>query len=367
MDAMTMRTPTESDRSEVLFGVAAIRPRGGTARLPSARGDVSVPLQDHRRDGYALVRSGLPPEWHRHVQDGIDLLSCPGNNLLAEIPDLADLFRDPPVREILDLILGPRWMLEPHRYAHTVQPGWWGTELHHDEFFGRPCHIRPPGMETVVLFYYPHAVGPDDGPTVVVPGSHHRIREWPDRGEWPSTPYDCTPLLVQAGTIAIVDFSLVHGSLQNRGPRRRQMIKFLVSGMESGPFDDDPGRLRSRPPRPERPRPGRARDGARGHARRLPALGPLEDRLIALLGDPDRYVQAYAAEALRRTRGSTTAVGEVIAGMAVAAALGPVHHPRITFLTGKDASDHDASGLQRSRPVRPTRRISSRSGTPPTA
>jgi hypothetical protein len=297
MDAMTMRTPTESDRSEVLFGVAAIRPRGGTARLPSARGDVSVPLQDHRRDGYALVRSGLPPEWHRHVQDGIDLLSCPGNNLLAEIPDLADLFRDPPVREILDLILGPRWMLEPHRYAHTVQPGWWGTELHHDEFFGRPCHIRPPGMETVVLFYYPHAVGPDDGPTVVVPGSHHRIREWPDRGEWPSTPYDCTPLLVQAGTIAIVDFSLVHGSLQNRGPRRRQMIKFLVSGMESGPFDEIQVASDLDHPDPNI----RAR-AALELARNADFLqGPLLDRLVSLLGDEDRYVQAYAAEGLRRS------------------------------------------------------------------
>jgi hypothetical protein len=253
--------------------------------------------EDYRRDGHVLVRSDLPSRWHREMEERIDALSCPGNNLLAEIPDLALLFRDPPVHDALTSVLGSRWMLEPHRYAHVVPSGGQGTALHHDGFFGRPFDIRPPGMEAVLVLYYPHSVGSDDGPTVVVPGSHLRIDDWPDRGEWPSGTCDCPPLLVRAGTVAILDFALVHGSLRNRGSRRRQMVKFLVSGMEFGPFDED--RVVADLDHPD---PNIRAKATLELARNADFLkGTLLARFIPLLDDGDRYVQAYAAEGLRRS------------------------------------------------------------------
>jgi transposase len=260
------------------------------------------PLEAHGRDGYALVRSSLPADYHAAMEGRIDRLSCPGNNLLAEIPELIRLFDDPPVKDALDSILHGGWLLEPHRHAHVVGPGEPGVGLHHDEFAGRPWTIRPPGMGLAIVFYYPQDVGDRDGPTVVVPGSHRRIDEWPDTGTWPTGPDGdgCVPLLVPAGTVAVLDGALVHGSRRNHGSRRRRMVKFLCSDMRppAGPARD-PDRFLEEIGDPDpNVRAAAVLDAAR-HATRLPT--DVLRRVAPLLDDPDRYVQAYAAEALRRS------------------------------------------------------------------
>jgi hypothetical protein len=255
-------------------------------------------LNRYDTDGYATIQPVLRPSYHTDISARLDRLVCGGNNLLPEIPPLSLLFRDANVKSALNTILGEDYLLEPHRYAHTVQPGWWGMELHNDEFAGRPWTIRPPNMNLVMVLYYPQAVTEEDGPTVVVPGSHHRIHEWPDKGQWPASPYDCTPLLLPCGAVVIANMCLIHGSLQNKSTRPRRMVKFLCSDMRENPDGITVGLIRNLDDPDPNSRAAAALDMAR-HAHRLGR--PHFNALVKALDDPDRYVRAYAVEALLRS------------------------------------------------------------------
>jgi ectoine hydroxylase-related dioxygenase (phytanoyl-CoA dioxygenase family) len=72
---------------------------------------------------------------------------------------------------------------------------------------------------------------PDNGPMLVVPGSH--LREWPLQPEWPPLVADglvradeCVPVLAPAGSVCIFHSQLVHGSRRNNTLAPRRVMVF---------------------------------------------------------------------------------------------------------------------------------------------
>ena len=193
-------------------------------------------------DGYLMLKSGLPAEFHKQVFDEIDSVyqteGNPGNNLLPRIPMLQQVFDDPRISGALESILGAGYFLYPHRHCHFREPefvprngvntdprkGGFGGSLHRDGMSRRRHRTR-----WALGLYYPQDTAPDMGPTTVLPGSqYYNALSDVDLGRE-------FPLCVDAGTIVITHYDLWHAATPNRSQKKRALVKFMFARMNEPP------------------------------------------------------------------------------------------------------------------------------------
>ena len=201
----------------------------------------NIRLDDHAmqgfiRDGYAVVQPELDADFHQHVFDSIDHVfeteGNPGNNLMARISAIGEVWSDPAVDGAMASILGNGYYMHPHRHIHYRPPGGEGQTLHKDGFSKRRHRTR-----WTLAMYYPQETTLEMGPTAFVPGSHYFNTE--EAG----TAKDEMKLPVPAGSVAIVDYDIWHRGTANDSDRKRYMVKFLFVRMEEPPSPswDGPG------------------------------------------------------------------------------------------------------------------------------
>ena len=170
---------------------------------------------------------------HAEVSDAILRLCADGNPDDAVyncLPGLEQILTDSQVRGILTSLLGPEYRMQCHRHTHLIaacdgQPAP-AQRYHQDgtprQFKGwnRPWRRwhRPRKLN---VFYYPHDVWLERGPTEVVSGSQY----W---GELPELfrAY-AHPLVAPAGTIAFTHYNLWHRGTTNISDQPRVMVKFV--------------------------------------------------------------------------------------------------------------------------------------------
>ena len=178
-------------------------------------------------DGCLTVRTTLPADFHSDLYGRIEEVfeneGNPGNNLLPRLPEIRRVFNDPAVAGALESLLGPGYVMNPHRHCHLNPPGSPGQSWHKDCYVF-DHNLRHPRFRWVLGFYYPQDVTADMGPTGVLPGQQwYRTISDPD-------PHKATereePLLGEAGTVAIVHFDSWHRAIANRSGRKRYMLKF---------------------------------------------------------------------------------------------------------------------------------------------
>ena len=184
-----------------------------------------VRMGQYLRDGYVMLDTGLPREFHdglfRKTDEVFEKEGNPGNNLVPRLPDVGRVVGDPAVAGALASILGDDYFMEPHRHCHYNAPGSTGQELHKDSFTRRRHRTR-----RVLVFYYPQDTTEDMGPTAVVPGSHYYNTSDGalDGGEE-------VLVTVNAGAVVIANYDIWHRGTANRSDRPRYMMKFLVARM----------------------------------------------------------------------------------------------------------------------------------------
>src|SRR5262249_17942198 len=86
--------------------------------------------------GYLTLPPAFPGGFHAEVYRQLDTAiekegNC-GNNVLPRVPDLQQVFDHPQVRGTLTSILGPGYVMHPHRYPHLHPPGAREQQLHKD-------------------------------------------------------------------------------------------------------------------------------------------------------------------------------------------------------------------------------------------
>ncbi len=201
----------------------------------------NIRLDDHAmqgfiRDGYAVVQPELDADFHQHVFDSIDHVfeteGNPGNNLMARISAIGEVWSDPAVDGAMASILGNGYYMHPHRHIHYRPPGGEGQTLHKDGFSKRRHRTR-----WTLAMYYPQETTLEMGPTALVPGSHYFNTA--EAG----TAREEMALPVPAGSVAIVDYDIWHRGTANESDRKRYMVKFLFVRMEEPPSPswDGPG------------------------------------------------------------------------------------------------------------------------------
>ena len=177
-------------------------------------------------NGYHIVKTSLPPDFHQKIQSRILALiqteGIPGNNLLSKVPILDNVFTAPAITGALTSILGPDYVMHPHRACHYHPPKSQAQVWHKDYPIGGNIRYHRPRM--AMAFYYPQDVSDEMGPTAIQPGTQY-FQQYQNMVEG-------LPLCGQAGTVTIVHYDLWHKATENRSKEIRLMLKFLFCRTE---------------------------------------------------------------------------------------------------------------------------------------
>lgn len=206
-------------------------------------------IRDFIVSGYIQIQADFPTDLHGHIYQQIEEVLAqegnPGNNLLPRIPDLQRVFEHPKVCGALTSLLGPDYLIHPHRYCHLNSPGSDGQTWHKDDYIFDQ-KVRHHRFRWVMAFYYPQDVTEDMGPTGVLPGKQY-YNTVSDTNPTQSTER-AKALCGKAGTVTIVNFDSWHRATANRSDKKRYMLKFQFARMQEPsdarhtnwqPADDD--------------------------------------------------------------------------------------------------------------------------------
>lgn len=185
-------------------------------------------MQSFVRNGYLNLDCGLPAGFHRQLHKQIiDLYATegnPGNDILPRVPDLHSVLRSQPVRGALRSLLGPDYLVHPHRHCHHNVAGSDGQRMHQDSY-ERDQNVRHHRVRWLMAFYYPQDVDANNGPSSIVPQTQFLTAT--DQNDSPAE----LPLHGAAGTVTIVHYDLWHRAMANVGNSDRFMVKFLFTRM----------------------------------------------------------------------------------------------------------------------------------------
>src|SRR5579871_4201418 len=193
-------------------------------------------------DGYLQLDCGLPAEVHAAIYDKLQWIlheeGNPGNNILPAVPEMQRVLDSPVIRGALAGVLGPNYVLHPHRFVHNIEPAERteeGTRIgkgsasfvgwHQDSHspLARPRHHYP---RYAMILYYPQDTPVAMGPTQVIPATHlHAAISETDKARGFQAPGP-------AGTCTLVHFDIAHGGSMNLADRTRHMAKFVFARVD---------------------------------------------------------------------------------------------------------------------------------------
>lgn len=173
--------------------------------------------------GYLVLETDFPQEFHDAMNAHIDEVMAregnPGNNFLPRIPEAQQVFQHPAVRGALTSVLGPDYVMHPHRHCHYTYPGRKVQSWHKDSFWGyRKVRNHHPWW--AMIFYYPQDVDMAMGPSAVMPGTQYYDKRAGDATE--------QEIFVEGkrGTFTLIHYDLWHRGSANNSDRNRAMMKF---------------------------------------------------------------------------------------------------------------------------------------------
>jgi hypothetical protein len=185
-------------------------------------------VQSFLLHGYITVDADLGTDFHAGLHGQICKLFAndgnPGNDILPKVPDLHQVLAQPAVAGALASLLGPDYLLHPHRHCHQNVAGSQGQRMHQDSYEADQ-NVRHHRVRWLMAFYYPQDVDARMGPSSIVPRTQYLTAE-DQHGS-----ADELPLEGRAGTVAIVHYDLWHRAMANIGERDRFMVKFLFTRM----------------------------------------------------------------------------------------------------------------------------------------
>ena len=186
-------------------------------------------MRDFIVNGYVKLETDFPPSFHekihQHVEQMFEKQGNLGNNILPLIPEIQQVFSHPTVHGAMTSVLGPNYVMHPHRYCHLNRPGSDGQNFHKDTYEGDE-QVKHHRCRWTMAFYYPHDVTEDMGPTAVLPATQY----YDTRDAAHS--HDELPLCGKAGTVTIVHYDLWHRAMPNLSHKKRYMLKFLFTRLE---------------------------------------------------------------------------------------------------------------------------------------
>ena len=196
-------------------------------------------------DGFISLRPDVDPEVndaiHRSLKISSEKESPHGNNVLSRVPKMHEVLRCATINGALVSLLGPDYLLHPHRALHKSTPmdkklenytlstdghqmgkGSSATSMWHQDAQSPLARARHHLPKFLIGFYYPHAVTKEMGPTRIQLGSYMH-----SKSSQLSNLYQ--PDFVEAGTFLLLHFDTVHAGFPNQATTDRYMMKFVFA------------------------------------------------------------------------------------------------------------------------------------------
>jgi hypothetical protein len=259
-------------------------------------------IQQFIRDGYLLVRADGCEPLHAHIRQKVDRVfeeeGNVGNNLLPRVPEIRQVLADPAIHGALTSLLGPGYILNPHRHGHNNPPGSKGQTWHKDCYV-RDHNIRHPRFRWILALYYPQDVTEEMGPTGILPRWHNYRHVSDHRPEFCRE--EALGMCGPAGTVALCHFDVWHRATANISDKKRYMLKFGFARMvePTGASWDHRGAAWELPVEPHQEAFCRDVWGwlrGRQSADRMPGRHSVDDNLEALRGDNEQEQRRAAFE-----------------------------------------------------------------------
>ena len=229
-------------------------------------------------NGYVRVQTHLPDAVHEAIfnrSEGLfsgtsdprkDFARNPQNNIVPMIPELRQVLEAPELVGALTSILGPDYLLHPHRHCHPNYPAGGdgdgtdnggGTDagprltmIPHKDGHANGAKPRHRVPRWAIIFYYPQDCPQEQGPTAVIPRSqyhhvltHDQALQFPTKDSTIPLPETAAggslllpesyvyrkllPLSCPLGTVSIMHFDVGHSVLANLMERMRYGHKFV--------------------------------------------------------------------------------------------------------------------------------------------
>ena len=182
--------------------------------------------------GFLTIQADADPGLHGEIHDQLEHVYANegniGNNILPRIPRIQEVFDDPAVRAALTGLLGPDYIMNPHRHGHLNPPGSKGQTWHKDCYV-YDHNLRHPRFQWILAFYYPQDTDADMGPSALVPG--HQNFKTISAVDPDHTTESVLPLLGIAGTVTLLNFDAWHRATANVSNKNRYMLKFQFARM----------------------------------------------------------------------------------------------------------------------------------------
>ncbi len=178
-------------------------------------------------NGYVIVEADGATDLHERIRTTIENVyeteGNIGNNILPRIPEIGRVFEHPNVAGALTSLLGPGYILNPHRHGHLNPPGSGGQKWHKDCYVF-DHNIRHPRFDWILAFYYPQNTTMEMGPSGILPQTQfQRFISDPDADK---TTEESLSVCGPAGTVALIHFDSWHRATKNTSERNRYMLKF---------------------------------------------------------------------------------------------------------------------------------------------
>lgn len=193
-------------------------------------------MQQFIRDGYVQVKADFAQPVHQLIYDDLEEVfekeGNVGNNILPRLPQIKQVFDHPAVAGALTSLLGPGYIMNPHRHGHLNPPGGKGQTWHKD------CYVfdhnmRHPCYHWILALYYPQDTTEDMGPTGILPGTHNWEHiSHPDAAQ---ATEEALALCGEAGTVTLLHFDAWHRATANTSVNKRYMLKFQFARMQWPP------------------------------------------------------------------------------------------------------------------------------------
>ena len=78
-------------------------------------------------NGYVMIKPNVPTSLHKTIYQKLDEVVAkegnPGNNLLPRVPEIQEVFDNPVVHGAFTSVVGPNYIMHPHRHPHHNGPG----------------------------------------------------------------------------------------------------------------------------------------------------------------------------------------------------------------------------------------------------
>ena len=142
------------------------------------------------------------------------------------MPELNQVFADPVVRGALTSVVGPDYVMHPHRALHNNLPGSDAQRIHKDSYWGYLRRVRNHRCRWAMIMYVPQATPLERGPTGVIPGSQYQSQR-PDEALMPEVA-GC----LETGGFLLIHYDIWHRKMKNFTQDKRFMMKFEFIRMQ---------------------------------------------------------------------------------------------------------------------------------------